>query len=185
MKTRVYQQQARAEATEVRTEKILQAGMELFMERPFDQIRLSTVAARAGVGLQTVIRRVQTKDGLVRAVTAWNAAQIHDGRGNPGPDPDAVADALLEFYERWGESTWRMLRQEDASPALAESAAAGREKHRAWIEQNFPGLDADRTARLIGVCGVELWLVLRREMSPEATRDAVRDLIAATLDREP
>jgi hypothetical protein len=41
----------------------------------------------------------------------------------------------------------------------------------------------DRLARLIGVCGVELWLVLRRDggLSVAAARAAVADLIAACL----
>jgi hypothetical protein len=88
-----------------------------------------------------------------------------------------------------------MLRQEDASPALAEAAAGGRRAHREWVEAAFArqlgGLaPADRTkalARLIGVCGIELWLVLRRDggLSPDDARDAVADLIAATLSSPP
>ena len=183
MKTRVYQMQARAEAAEARTEAILQAGSDLFAERPFDQITLTAVADRAGVGMQTVIRRFGTKDGLARAVIDWNFARQEGLRGDPGADPDAVADALQAHYERWGRLTDRTIRQEEASPALAEAAARGRAAHREWIERNF-GASADRLARLAGVCGVELWLVLRRDLSASATRDAVRDLIAATLDSE-
>lgn len=181
MKTRPYQQQARAEAAEARTEAILRAATELFLERPFDQITLAGVAERAGVGLQTLIRRFGTKDGLARAVNAFNESRNEGLRGDPGPDPDAVADALCEHYESWGRVMDRMLRQEEASPALAEAAAAGRANHRAWLRRNFPDLPEERIARLVGICGVELWLVLRRELSAAATRDAVRDLVASTL----
>ncbi len=181
MKTRTYQQQARAEAAEARTESILRAAMELFAERPFDQITLAAVAERAGVGLQTLIRRVGTKDGLVRAVAAANQERIAGTRGDPGPDPEAVAASLMAFYEQWGALTDRMLRLQDSSPALAEAAAAGRADHRAFIERNFPGLPPERTALLTGVCGVELWLVLRRDLSAEQTRDAVAHLITSTL----
>jgi AcrR family transcriptional regulator len=171
---RPYRQRRRAAAAEANTERILQAALDLFEERPWDQITLAAIAERAGVGVQTVIRRFRTKDGVSRAVNAWLRPQIEATRGEPGGDPAAVADALARHYERWGASTDRMLRQQDASPALAEAAAGGRAAHREWV---------DTIGRLIGICGIELWLVLRRDggLSPEAARSAVADLIAATL----
>ena len=45
----------------------MEAAVAAFEAKPFDQITLAEVAERAGVGVQTLIRRVQTKDGLVRA----------------------------------------------------------------------------------------------------------------------
>jgi AcrR family transcriptional regulator len=192
--TRPYRQRRRAASAEANTERIMRASYELFMERPFEQITLAAVAERAGVGLQTVIRRVATKDGLARATNAWIVPQLD--RGEPdSADPRAVADAMCRHYERWGESTDRMLRQEEVSPALAEAAAAGRRAHREWIETAFAArlrpLPADerrrRVARLAAVCGVELWLVLRRDggLSAAEARDAVADLIAASLPTSP
>jgi AcrR family transcriptional regulator len=190
--TRTYRQRRRAVAAEANTERILAAALELFGERPFDQITLAEVAERAGVGLQTVIRRAGTKDGLARAVNAWVAPQVEADRGAPSTsEPAAVAAAIARHYERWGTVTDRMLRQQDASPALAEAAEAGRAAHRAWIEAAFAAPLAARPpaarrrlrARLAAVCGVELWLVLRRDQglsAPEA-RDAVADLVTACL----
>jgi AcrR family transcriptional regulator len=190
--TRPYRQQRRAAEAEANTERILRAGFELFLERPFDQITLAAVAERAGVGVQTLIRRVGTKDGLARAVSGWNAPQVAADRGNPeSADVATIAASIARHYERWGESTDRMLRQEDASPALAEAAAAGRAAHREWIGAAFAGV-LDRLApstrrrvlaQLIGVCGVEFWLVLRRDtgLSADEARDAVAGLIAAVV----
>jgi AcrR family transcriptional regulator len=190
--TRPYRQRRRAAEAEANTERILQSAFELFLERPFDQITLAAVAERAGVGLQTVIRRVGTKDGLARAVSRWTTPQVAADRGEPeSADPATVAAAIARHYERWGESADRMLRQEDASPALAEAAAAGRAAHREWIETAFAGVlgavapPARRRllAQLVGVCGVELWLVLRRDagLSVDEARDAVAGLIAGVL----
>jgi AcrR family transcriptional regulator len=191
--TRTYVQRDRAKAAQANTERIMRAALELFAERPFDQITLGAVAERAGVGLQTVIRRVGTKDGLVRATGAWVDPQVQASRGAPPPgdDPRAVAEAIARQYERWGTLTDRTLRQEDASPALGELAEIGRRNHRAWIEETFAsqlaGL-ADEAhhalrARLVGVTGIELWQVLRRVegLTPDAATDAVADLIAACL----
>jgi AcrR family transcriptional regulator len=190
--TRTYVQRDRAKAAQANTERIMQAAVDIFVERPFDQITLGAVAERAGVGLQTVIRRVGTKDGLVRAAGAWMVPKIQESRGAPpAGEPRAVAEAVAVQYERWGDLTDRMLRQEDASPALAEMAELGRTNHRAWIEMTFAerldGLEADRRhalrARLVGVTGIELWQVLRHVegLSHQEAADAVADLIAACL----
>src|SRR5687767_12441645 len=106
--TRPYRQRRRAAAAEANTERIMVAALELFADRPFEHITLAEVAARAGVGLQTVIRRVATKDGLARAVQAWVAPQVRAERGEPvTDDPDSVAAALARHYERWGALTER------------------------------------------------------------------------------
>lgn len=188
MKTapRHYRQSRRAAAAQANTERILQAAIELYAERPLDQIALADVAERAGVGLQTVIRRVRTKDGLMQAVDAWMAGRIGAARGEPVSDPAAVAAALARQYEAFGAVIERTLHQEDASPSLAAAARGGREAHAAWIDTAFADAIAGRPllrAQLIGVCGVELWLVLRRDagLSPDRARDAVAGLISALL----
>jgi AcrR family transcriptional regulator len=189
---RPYVQRDRAKAAQANTERIMQAALDLFVERPFDQITLGAVAERAGVGLQTVIRRVGTKDGLVRACAEWVDPQVIESRGAPpGSDPQAVADAVAEQYERWGAMTDRMLRQEDASPALRELAEHGRINHRTWIEATFadeldPLAPDERhalRARLVGVTGIELWQVLRHVegLSADAATQAVAELITACL----
>ena len=186
MNTRPYRQGRRAEAAQARTEAIIEAALELFGERPFDQITLAEVAERAGVGVQTLIRRVQTKDGLVRAVNATMADRME--RGEPDTsDPDAVAARLQHQYERWGVLIDRTIRQEEASPAMAEAAAGGRAFHFAWVETAFAREIAaggpHLRAQLIALCGVELWLVLRRDvgLSADDTRDAVAGLIKGVI----
>jgi AcrR family transcriptional regulator len=189
--TRPYRQRSRAAAAEANTERILRAALELFQERPFDQITLAAVAERAGVGVQTVIRRAGTKDGLIRAVRSWVAGQVAESRGAPlSADPAAVAAVLERQYEQWGAVTERTLHQEDVSPALAESAAGGRRAHREWLQAAFAeplsaaGDRESMLARLIAVCGVEVWLVLRRDggLSAARTREAVARMIADTID---
>ena len=194
--TRRYRQRSRAAAAEANTERILHATLDLFGERPFDQITLAAVAERAGVGVQSVIRRFQTKDGLARAAFDWTVPQALADRGEPASAaPAEVAASLSRHYERWGELIDRMLRQEDVSPALAENAEAGRRGHRVWIEAAFAEPLAalpsrarhELAGRLAAVCGVELWLVLRRDndLSAAQARAAVAHLIEACLASPP
>ena len=141
--------------------------------------------------MQTLIRRVGTKDGLARAVNEWVTPQVAAARGEPAcaPTRATVAAALARHYERWGGSADRTLRQQDASPALAEAAAGGRRAHREWVEAAFasrstrsprrprqPSRPPDRRLRRRAVARA----APRRAASPPTTRaHAVADLIAA------
>lgn len=192
MKSRTYRQGARAEAAAETTHRILDAALELFVERPFDQVTLASVAERAGVGLQTLIRRVGTKDGLVEAVSGYVGPQVAADLSEPrGSDPDVIAAALARQYGRWAQVIERTVTQQEHSPALAAFAESGRQAHRAWVASAFgtvlEGLSADDRrrlhARLVAVTGVELWLVLQRDegLSIDETRDAVSSLINCCL----
>lgn len=189
---RSYRQTARADAAEQRTDRIRRAALELFVEVPFEQLTLSAVADRAGVGLQTLIRRVGTKDGLVAMVTDWVGPLAGELLGPPeSADPEVVACAFARQYEQWAPVNERTYQQRDASPALAANAEAGRRAHRDWVARSFAvplaGLPHQQRAvvlaRLVAVTGVELWLVLRRDekLTEAETTDAVRDLIHACL----
>jgi AcrR family transcriptional regulator len=192
MKSREYRQGARADATAANTRRILDAALALFVERPYDQVTLNAVAERAGVGLQTLVRRVGTKDGLVQLVSDWVGPQVAADLGEPSSDdPAEVAAAFARHYERWALVVERSVRQADATAAMADYAERGRRAHRAWVATAFaPVLDALPArrrrllhAQLVAVTGVEVWLVLRRDeqLSLADTRSAVADLISGAL----
>src|SRR3954451_3496005 len=100
--TRPYRQGRRAEAAEARTQAIREAALDAFMSKPFEQITLADVAERAGVGVKTLIRRVQNKDGLVRLVDEGVTAATREARGEQdSSDPEVVVAALERQYERF------------------------------------------------------------------------------------
>jgi AcrR family transcriptional regulator len=193
---RPYRQTARAQAAEERTERILQAALDLYAEASLDQLPLAAVAERAGVGLQTLIRRVGTKDGLVAAVNAWIGPQVAAVLGPP-PAGDAdetcagVATATGRVYERWGAVIGRSLLEEQSSVDRRAAAEAGRDAHRQWVAAAFAGelaaLPPARRrivrAQLVGLSGVELWLVLTRSesLAPAEARTVVADLLRSAL----
>jgi AcrR family transcriptional regulator len=194
--TRGYRQQARAEAAAERTERILTAALDLFLELPYEQVTLAAVADRAGVGLQTLIRRVRTKDGLVEAVNGWIVPAIVAHRGPPRRfTPEEMAETVCSHYERWGAATERTIKQEDSSPALKASAEGGRRAHREWIAacyadeiQALPESEARGVlARLVTVTGVEAWLVLSRDcgLPPAEVRTSVARLVLGALPLDP
>src|SRR5215469_2827686 len=73
---RPYRMVARAESAAATGERILDAAVEVFWELPGDQLSLEEVARRAGVTVQTVIRRFGGRDGLLAAAGEREAERV-------------------------------------------------------------------------------------------------------------
>jgi AcrR family transcriptional regulator len=172
MKQREYRMGARAEAARLTGERIIDALISLYREQPLEQIRLADVADRAGVTVQTVIRRFENKTGLVMAAVHRVGEQVRAQRGavTPGDLPAAVA-RLLDHYEQMGDLSLKLLAEEPAVPGVGSIAQAGREHHRAWCATVFaPTVDRltgaarrRRLAQLVAVCDVYTWKLLHRD----------------------
>jgi AcrR family transcriptional regulator len=178
---RTYRQTARAAATDATRARIVEAAMELFLERWFDDVTLRDVAAAAGVALQTVVNHFGTKDGLFLACIDRFRAQIEAIRNQAEPDDIRGAVAVLvSDYERMGDANVRALSVEDRIPALAHALAEGRSFHRQWVERTFPGalsglFGAARERRLLALCAaldVTTWKLLRRDQGLGRARTA-------------
>ena len=187
---------ARAEAAEATRAKILEAARRLFGELPYDQVSLGLVAERAGVTVQTVIRRFGSKEGLFAAVAAWRAAQIRTERdAAPAGDPAGAIANLVESYERWGDEVLHLLAQERRTPAIREITESGRAYHHAWIRRVFApllrglpsGQRERRLAQLIAVTDVYAWKILRRDLglARDEVGEALRELAGQILRVSP
>src|SRR5215472_1255259 len=116
---RPYRMLARAEAAAATAERILDAAIELFWERPTDQISLDEVARRASVTVQTVIRRFGGRDGLLAAAAEREADRVGRQRNEaPVGDVAAAVHVLAEHYEELGDRVLKMLAEEDRVPGL-------------------------------------------------------------------
>ena len=173
---------ARADATEETGHRILDAFTQLFIERPFAQITLREVAARAGVSVQTVIRRFTDKDGLSAAAAARETARVavHRGAVVPG-DLDGIVDNLLDHYDTDGRIALRLLAEEDATPAIAPVTARARGLHHEWCEEVFAPFLAGLTVS--GLAGSVMELAAGRRLSFGepfvSSRNVVRSLGSA------
>lgn len=190
--TRPYRMRARAEAAAETGDRILAAAEAAFWERPVDEIPLTELARRAGVSVQTVIRRYGSKEDVFAAAVRRGSERIrrHRDRAAPGDLPGAVRN-LIEHYEEVGDGVLRMLAQEDRLPALRQIADSGRRQHRAWCQRVFAaaldgrrGVDrARRLALLVATTDVYTWKLLRRDqrLSGRQTELALRELIEPLL----
>jgi AcrR family transcriptional regulator len=190
LRRRPYRMQARAAAAEDTGRRLVEAMEALFVERPFEAITLEVVAARAGVTLQTLLRRFGSKSGLVVASADVVRRRIEAERNLApiGDVPGAVAN-LVDHYEKYGDVALRMLAQEERFEDIAELTRRGRALHAAWIDRTFaPQLArcrgrarARRRAQLIAICDVYVWKLLRRDLglSRDEVETAVTEMIEA------
>ncbi len=183
---------ARADSAAATAERILDAAVELFWERPTMSISLDEVARRAGVSTQTVIRRFGGKDGLLAAGMEREGDRIglQRNRAVPGDLAETVS-ALIDHYEELGDRVVKMLAEEQRAHALTLIVDRGRDVHRAWCARMFAealdrrsGVERERLlAQLVAVCDVYTWKLLRRDsgLSRRQTELAIRELVNGLL----
>ena len=185
---RQYNMTARAEAAARTARDILTATIELWRERSLDEITLQAIADRAGVSVQTVIRRFGSKEGIVEATLRGDVGEVRVERDRTtAGDVDAAVDTLLSHYERDGDAVLRTLALEDKMEAARAITAKGREEHRRWCARVFapflPAPDAReydlRLDAFFAATDIYLWKLLRRDFGRTIgeTKRTLRSLI--------
>lgn len=191
---RSYRMTNRATSASATSEAILDAVTGLFWEHPTDQVVLRDVAERAGVTVQTVIRRFGGREGLLAAAADRTMSRTRAERATPPGDIEAALDVLMDHYEQAGAGVLRLLAEEHTSPTLGRYAAQGRVLHRDWCRSVFgpaltglTGLNgvarARRLAQIVAVCDVYTWKLLHIDagLSRRQTRLAILELLGPLL----
>ena len=115
---RPYKMVARAHKRAAATrERILDAAVELFWDSPAEPVALEDVAGRAGVTVQTVIRRFGGREGLfARAAAEREMTRTRSQRDEaPVGDASGAVRLLLDHYEAMGDRVGRLLAEEQRS----------------------------------------------------------------------
>jgi AcrR family transcriptional regulator len=188
LRQRPYRMTARAEATEATARAITAAARALFTERPYDEVSLPVIAERAGVTVQTVLRRFGSKEELFAATAEQRSGQI---RADREAAPPGDLTHLAAHYERWGDEQAYLLAQEARVAAIRTITDAGRQYHRDWVARAYgaalavlpPATRRRKLAQLTAVTDLATWRLLRRELGlgPDQTTAAIRELVEACL----
>jgi TetR/AcrR family transcriptional regulator, cholesterol catabolism regulator len=90
----------RAEETAARRRRLLDAASALATEGGYEAVQMRDVAARAGVALGTLYRQFSSKDQLLLACLAAQAAALHEQLANDPPDGTTPATRLAAVLRR-------------------------------------------------------------------------------------
>jgi AcrR family transcriptional regulator len=190
---RSYRGHVQAEVAALTAQRILQAAIALFEEQWLDYITFEQIAERAGVTVQTIIRRFGSKEQLLAEAGRQAYVQAKQQRDEaPVGDIAGAIGNLLAHYETVGKRVLRLLAQEERNPTLHQLMQEGRLAHRQWVERVFApffgSLDEPRRARLVAqlvaVTDVYVWKLLSQDMGlgHEQTKLAFQELVQALLE---
>jgi AcrR family transcriptional regulator len=188
--TRTYTQTARAEAAEETRRRITRAAFDLQTERLTAEISLEDVSARAGVSVQTVLRRFGSKAELFQASLEWINEQIAEERRAPAGDVPTAIRVLVDHYEKHGDFALLMLAQENSYAHVRQMSDMGKHMHRSWVVEVFaPLLPAGTGSQdeaidlLVIATDVYAWKLLRRDrgQSRAQTEQRINALVSAVL----
>ncbi len=191
-KKRPYKGTVQAEVAALTEKRIIEAGLALFDEQWSDQITLEQLAQRAGVTVQTILRRFGSKERLANVVSQEAFRRAQEQRIDPPiGDLTTIVNGLMVYYEVGGERMLRGLIQEARQPHLHVIIDVARASHREWLERAFKvhleqrdELDRVRLlAQLYTLTGVYTWYQLRHEtgLNQEQTAQALYEMIDKLL----
>jgi AcrR family transcriptional regulator len=167
--SRSYTMRARAASATKTHERILGAVIALSEERLSLEIVLADVAERAGVSVQTVLRRFGSRQGLFEQAQERRLAQVRVERATPVGDAASAVRTIVAFYDRTGEWSLRLQAQEHSDELTRRTVELGRRVHREWVADAFaPELVGRRDREelvdlLVVATDLLTWKILRRD----------------------
>jgi AcrR family transcriptional regulator len=184
---------ARAEAAAATRERLLIAAWRHFASHPYENVRLSEIAAEAAVTAQTLHAHFGSKDRLLTAAYLRWGQQVIAGReaAPMGRVPEAINN-LFDNYEAHGTAVLRMLSQEERVPAIRQMTDAGRAYHREWAARTFAQLlrglrghtRERRLTAIVVATDLLVWKLLRRDMQLDR-HDAERIVVEMVQSTPP
>jgi len=192
---RPYKKVAREQSQQRTREALLDAADEELSRDGLSNASLESVAAKAGVTKQTLLRHFGSKEGLIEAAIRRASELVRKERARApiGDVPGAVRN-LMDHYERWGNLVMRVLAEEHRSSLVRKMTDRGRQVHYDWVDYAFgPQLeDLDdqarprRRAALIALCDVHTWWLLSHDLGLERSEVSaiLTDLIERLLAEE-
>lgn len=181
---RPYHMTKRADQAAETHRRILEGALSLFAERLLGEITLESIAERAEVSVQTVIRKYGSRDGVIRAIALYIEDSATTTRPTDG-DVRGLVSGLVAEYEAFGRVVLRALAQEDDVPFLAPLLQRGRREHQEWIKEAFATALRKRRGRsrdnLMHALVVSLDIYAWKELRIDNNLDRKRTIDCMTL----
>lgn len=190
-----YRMRARADAVEATRARLMQAGLEAFSSRQYDDVTIAAVAREAGVSHQTLLNHFGSKEGLFVAVGESVGARVAELRARAVPgDTNSIVGALMDQYEELGDGNARAAALNERIPTVAAMMESARRYHQQWLGEMFAEhLPTSRAGRREALAALHVatdvftWKLLRRDLGlgREATKSTMTRLVTAALQPLP
>jgi AcrR family transcriptional regulator len=187
---RPYSMTNRAAAAAQTHDRILRAVLELATEKLTVEIVLADVAVRAGVTVQTILRRFGNRDGLFDAVVTFANTQVVAERTAPIGNVFEAVRVVVDHYETRGDWVLALLGQEATDERIRSITVPGKKLHRRWVQTVFePQLSLLGDERVMTIdllviaTDVYAWKLLRRDsgLTRDRTEHSMRHMVTAIL----
>jgi AcrR family transcriptional regulator len=164
---------ARADGAAATRERLLTAASRNFATRPYEDVRLSEIAAEAEVTAQTLHTQFGSKEQLFTTVAMrWGLQEIARRDEAPVGQVREAIKILFDRYEANGHTVLHMLSEEKRIPAVRRITDTGRAYHRDWVTRTFRPLlrglqGRARERRLTAIViatDLLVWKLLRDDM---------------------
>lgn len=192
LKKRPYRMSARADGAAATRERLLAAAWRYFSTRPYEDVRLSEIAAEAEVTAQTLHTNFGSKEQLFTTVAIrWGREEMAQRDEAPVGDVREAIEILFDRYEANGITVLRMLSEEERIPAVRRITDAGRAYHRDWVARTFQPLlhglrgraRARRLAAIVVATDLLVWKLLRQDM--QLDRESSEQIVAEMIQSLP
>jgi AcrR family transcriptional regulator len=149
----------RAAETAARRRRLLQAATELAADGGYDAVQMRDVASRAGVALGTLYRHYSSKDQLLLAALAAQAAVLRDRLEHRPPDGTSPAARVADVLRRACRSLERQPRVTAAMVTAMSSSDEGTAPAKREVDETLKAIisnaiDGDDVDDLDGVVRV-------------------------------
>lgn len=187
--SRKYDMTKRKSGAEKSKGRIVKSTEHLLATRPLAEVTLPAIAEGANVTVQTVIRKMGSRDGCLDAVAKLVAERVDSQRGHTKPgDVNSAISTLMQHYESESALILNLLEQANKDETFAKMAAErGRIYHREWVEYCFGPLIEIRQETLdalVAATDIYLYKLLRLDMgrSIKATKAVINRLVRGILE---
>lgn len=187
---RTYDMTKRSNAAAETKERIMAATEMLLTNGSLADLTLQAVADNAEVTVQTVLRHMGSREGVLAAVAKVFSKRVESQRGRTEPgDVDAAISSVLDHYEAESGLVLNLIEQAGTGEAFAAQAVeSGRRYHRNWVKRCFgplvPELKPEITDALVAATDIYTWKLLRLDMvrSKKAARVVMNRLVRGILE---
>jgi AcrR family transcriptional regulator len=187
---RAYHQRQRANSAARTRRALLEAAEREFFDGLWEQASLESIAARAGVTKQTLLRHFGSRDRLLEQAMLRAQDAVRDERwAVPRDDVAAAVDNLIDHYERHGKQALAIAALDGRQDFAGQVNRRARQLHYDWVEHAFAGAlsqlrgraRARRRAGLIALCDVHTWSLLTHDLG--LSRKEVRSTLIDAITR--